>query len=391
MIRTTIADGGENWTLAVGPTKNTSPGRGFTTIHRYFASRPGTPIRAAPTSSGRLAPGDRVGNRRVREKTTTAVSRRQQGPGESQDRHLRLCGRLSRLGAPAATGRHLREAIEADQVLSTGITAGAGWVEPDSHPLAASVHRWTVTNLILWPILGRMPRHLHEFQPQAPRRGPAPTQPMLDAEGRARFLAHLFTIAGRAQRDDEALLRRQAVYLLGFDGRPEAVDWLRTEWHRTSRTRPRARDIAGLLEARSASVALAVAGDSTHLYDFVDHMSDQSGEVANLNYWAYWIGELGDEQTDDAFMLSADTRSWTGTRLLQHLLECLDPASPHRPLNICTLHALIASRPSLLTERPAVRSSFGEVLDRLASSADLSRTERTQLAGLQYAARIAER
>jgi hypothetical protein len=276
-------------------------------------------------------------------------------------------------------------------VLSIGITAGAGWVEPDSHPLAASVHRWTTTNLILWPILGRIPRHLHEFRLQVPRRGPAPTQPSLSAEERARFLAPLFTIAERAQRDDEALLRRQAVYLLGFDGRPEAVEWLRTEWHRTGRTHPPDRDIAGLLEARSASVALAVAGDSTHLYDFVDHMTDQSDEVANLNYWAYWIGELSDEQTDDAFMLNADTRSWTGTRLLQHLLERLDPASPHRPLNICTLHALIASRPSLLTERPAVRSSFGEVLDRLASTAGLSRTERNQLAGLQYAVRISDR
>jgi transcriptional regulator with XRE-family HTH domain len=304
---------------------------------------------------------------------------------------LRLCGRLSRLGAPAATGRHLREAIEADQVLSTGISAGAEWVEPDNHPLAASVHRWTITNLILWPILGRMPRHLHEFQPQTSRRGPTPAQPTLGAEERARLLAHLFIIAERARRDDEALLRRQAVYLMGFDGGPEAVDWLRTEWHRAGRTRPRDGDIAGLLEARSASVALAVAGDSTHLYDFVDHMTDQSDEVANLNYWAYWIGELSDEQADDSFMLSADTRSWTGARLLQHLLERLGPASPHRPLNICTLHALIASRPSLLTGRPAVRSEFGEVLDRLASTADLSRTERTQLAGLQYAVRIADR
>jgi transcriptional regulator with XRE-family HTH domain len=39
---------------------------------------------------------------------------------------LGLSRRLSRLGAPASTGQHLREAIEADQVLSTGITAGEG-------------------------------------------------------------------------------------------------------------------------------------------------------------------------------------------------------------------------------------------------------------------------
>lgn len=77
--------------------------------------------------------------------------------------------------------------------------------------------------------------------------------------------------------------------------------------------------------------------------------------------------------------------------LLRHLMERLDPASPQRPLNICTLHALIASRPELLSGRPAVRTSLTQLLDRLASTADLSRSERDQLAGLQYAIRIADR
>ncbi|WP_130345669.1 helix-turn-helix domain-containing protein [Herbihabitans rhizosphaerae] len=71
---------------------------------------------------------------------------------------LRLCSRLSRLGAPPSTGRHLREAIEADQVLSTGVTAGATWVDADVHPLAASVHRRTITNLITWPITRETPQ-----------------------------------------------------------------------------------------------------------------------------------------------------------------------------------------------------------------------------------------
>ncbi|MEV6925326.1 helix-turn-helix transcriptional regulator [Dactylosporangium sp. NPDC051485] len=304
---------------------------------------------------------------------------------------LRLCGRLARLGAPASTGRHLREAIEADQVLSTGIAAASVWVDPDNHPLAASVHRWTITNLITWPILGKMPQHLHEFAPQTPRRGPTPVRPMLSSEERLRFFDHLLTVAERAQSTDEALLRRQAVYLLGFDGRPEVVDWLRAEWNRAGRSKMDHEDITGLLEARSASVALAAAGDSTHLHDFVDHMTDGPREVANLNYWAYWIGELGDEQTSDAFMLDADTRSWTGARLLQHLVNRLEPSSTHLPLNICTLHSLVASRPSLLNGRPAVRSSLAGVLARLASTDDLSRAERDQLAGLQYAVRIADR
>jgi transcriptional regulator with XRE-family HTH domain len=304
---------------------------------------------------------------------------------------LRLCARLSRLGAPASTGRYLREAIEADQVLSTGVAAGATWVDPNSHPLSASVHRWTTTNLILWPLLGKMPEHLDQLVSKVSRRGPTPTQPRLGAEERIRFLDHLFTVAERAQRTDEALLRRQAVYLLGFDGRPEVVGWLRSEWRRAGRRSVEGGDITGVLEARSASVALAVAGDSTHLQDFVEHMTDDSGEVANLNYWAYWIGELNDEQTDDTFMLNQDTRSWTGARLLSHLIQRLDPASAHLPLNICTLHTLVASRPTLLGAQAEVRHSFAQALDKLASTDDLGRGERERISGLQYALRIAER
>jgi hypothetical protein len=220
---------------------------------------------------------------------------------------LRLCGRLSRRGAPASTERHLCEAVEADQVLSTGITAGATWVDADDHPLAAKVHRWTVTNLIMWPIIGRTPQHLHGFTSKTSRRGPAPTYPSLAADERTRFLDHMLTVAERGTRAEEALLRRQAVYLLGFDGRPQVVDWLRAEWNRAGRRPVKHGDITGLLEARSASVALASAGDSTHLHDFVEHTADTRAEVANLNYWAHWIGELNEEQ-------ASDTSCWTMTR-----------------------------------------------------------------------------
>jgi hypothetical protein len=304
---------------------------------------------------------------------------------------LRLSGRLSRLGAPASTGRNLREAIEADQVLSTGITAGATWVDANTHPLAASVHRITITNLITWPITRKMPQHLHGFTPKIPRRGPSPTYPSLHVDGRTRFLDHLLTVAERGTRADEALLRRQAVYLLGFDGRPHVTDWLRAEWKRAGRRPVKQGDITGLLEARSASVALASTGDGTHIQDFVDHMADTRAEVANLNYWAHWIGELDNEQTSDAFMLDDDTRAWTGVRLLQHLANRLEPDSPQLPLNLYTLHALIASRPSLLSGRPTVRTSIAEVLDKLSSTDHLTRTGRDQLAGLRYALRIADR
>lgn len=304
---------------------------------------------------------------------------------------LRLSSRLSRLGAPASTGRHLREAIEADQVLSTGITAGAAWVEPDTHPLAASVHRRTITNLITWPLGHRTPQQLSEFRPKLPRRGPAAAHPTLSVEEQTRFLDHLLTVVERSPHPDEALLRRQAVYLLGFDGRTQVVDWLRGEWNRAGRASAPDGSITRLLEARSASVALASAGDSTHLHDFVDAMADTSAEVANLNYWAHWIGELSDDQTSDAFMLNADTRAWTGVRLLDHLTTRLNPDAPHLPLNLHTLHVLVASRPSLLSGRPAVQATLSEVLERLAASDALTRSGRDQLAGLHYALRIADR
>jgi hypothetical protein len=81
--------------------------------------------------------------------------------------------------------------------------------------------------------------------------------------------------------------------------------------------------------------------------------------------------------------------SWTGVRLLRHLVNRLEPDTPHLPLNIRTLHALIASRPSLLSSQSAIRALLAEVLAKLAS-ADLTRPERDQLAGLQYALRIAD-
>lgn len=304
---------------------------------------------------------------------------------------LRLSSRLTRLGAPASTRRHLMSAIEADQVLSTGVTAGGTALHPQAHPLAHSVHRRTVTSLITWPIIGTLPHQLREFVSQVPRRGPTAPHPHLSLDERTRFFDHLLAIAERCGGPDDALLRRQAVYLLGFDNRAQSAEWLRNEWQRAGRRTIQDKDITGLLGARSASVALASAGDSTRLHDFVARMTDARAEVANLNYWAHWVGELNDEQTSDEFMMRADTRSWTGARLLQHLTTRLDPNTTHLPLNLCTLHTLVASRPGLLGERTDVRRQLGDLLDRLAASADLGQVGHDHVCGLRYALRMADR
>lgn len=213
-----------------------------------------------------------------------------------------LGARLTRLGAPVSTGCHLRDAIAADLVLSVGITAGGHRSIPDPHPLAAHVHRRRLTNLITWPLTGELPAQLLEFVPKVPRRGPVAPGPLLPHQEVHRFFDHLMVLAQRDARPDDALLRRQAVYLLGFDRRTHVIEWLRDEWRRAGRDPFANGGITTLMEARSASVALASAGDVSRLHDFVAATAGTAAELANLNYWAHWIGESADERCDDEFL-----------------------------------------------------------------------------------------
>lgn len=48
-------------------------------------------------------------------------------------------------------------------------------------------------------------------------------------------------------------------------------------------------------------------------------LGDDTGETANLNYWAFWTGKLGEQQTSDSFIASTSLRSWHGGRLARHL------------------------------------------------------------------------
>lgn len=90
-------------------------------------------------------------------------------------------------------------------------------------------------------------------------------------------------------------------------------------------------------------------------------------------------------------MAADDTGAWSGVRLFQHLVNRLDPSSPHLPLNLHTVHSLVASRPTLLRERSASRDALAGALDILASGDVLTGDGRNQVAGLRYALRLAAR
>ena len=219
--------------------------------------------------------------------------------GRAHRRVPGLSRRLSRLGAPASTGRHLREAIEADQVLSIGITAGTAGSTPTAIRSPPGCTGARLTNLITWPINGEPPQHLHVFTTTSARGPPPRTHPTARccrSRSVSRFLDHLLTVAERADRarTRPCCAVRRCICWASTIARTWST-WLRAEWNRAGRRPVGAGDVTGLLEARSAWVALAAAGDGTAARLRRAHRPT-SAEAANLNYWAHWIGELDDEQ-----------------------------------------------------------------------------------------------
>jgi hypothetical protein len=71
-----------------------------------------------------------------------------------------------------------------------------------------------------------------------------------------------------------------------------------------------------------------------------------SPRAANLNYWAFWTGEL-DQQATDEFIGSTPVSSWHGDRLARHLAGRLYGNIGFTELNIHSLWALIRARPAL--------------------------------------------
>ncbi|HET7246305.1 MAG TPA: hypothetical protein VFJ07_15845 [Streptosporangiaceae bacterium] len=62
---------------------------------------------------------------------------------------------------------------------------------------------------------------------------------------------------------------------------------------------------------------------------------------ANLNYWAFWVGDFTEQQTGDAFIGTTPLGAWHGNRLMRHLLDRLYGNIGFLELNIHTLWSLI--------------------------------------------------
>lgn len=260
---------------------------------------------------------------------------------------LRLRNRLIALGAPATAANVLTEAVEADVVLSVVIDAGDRALDAQAHPLGAAVLRRSLLALLTWPFTGVTPAPLRSIGTPLGR-GPVPTHPQLSAAMRDRFFDHMLAVAVAARSEHGALLRRQAVYLLGYDRRPSTMAWLTHEYQRIVRGNGALLTPTGFLLARSAALGLARQGDLDPIRRFIGtDLTEPQHATANLVYWAYWLGEIPDAYSSDGDMLQGGETAWTGHRLLTHLLDHLqDPK--HADLNAHTLWSLVLARPNLL-------------------------------------------
>lgn len=302
---------------------------------------------------------------------------------------VRLIGR----GAPPRLFLILADAIEADVVIDHALHVGGRVSNPRHHPLAVTVHRRDLTNLITWPFNGLLPAQLAGLIPDRPkRRGPTSDRPVIGAADRTAFFDHLLTVAETHREPEHALLRRQAIYLLSFDPGQHAKDWLEHEHVRAIRNAGRDDTIPSWVAVRSAAVSLTRYGRRDPLAAFVSGgLSSHQQEIANLNYWAYWLGEIPDIQVDDGFMSADPASSWDGSHLLAHLLDRIEPSADQLALNVRTLWQLLLARPRVLADRPDLRSMTSARTSQVLDDANLGKQERRELSDIAYAIKLSNR
>jgi transcriptional regulator with XRE-family HTH domain len=275
--------------------------------------------------------------------------------GTSVRDFVRLRLRLLELGVDACLIGSLDDALSADHILGAVLHSPPEDADPGEHPLAAWLLPRAVSTMLAWPLLGRAPAgRLAEVAAQR-RRGPVPAGPVLTSSERTRFFEHLRRAADRlrgsrlAHHDRRALFAHQAYYRAAWDTSPASTRWLRMAYTgHTATSDWQHRWSADWLGTRALVLALSFHGDPEPLRHFVraGFQSDEV-EIANLNYWAYWVGELREPQRTHQFMPRADVLNrWSGERLTAHLAGRL-AGGPDLELNVHSLARLL--------ERPAPR------------------------------------
>ncbi|MEV7860977.1 helix-turn-helix domain-containing protein [Streptomyces hirsutus] len=293
--------------------------------------------------------------------------------------------RLMRMGTAPAFLQALDRALEAD-VLLTGVLSDEATVE--TGPLGAWVMQRDLVEVLAWPLSDVPPQPVRDLpDPPRRRRGPAPAGPELSASERVRFFTQMRRTAEQARGEDQFLLRRQSLYLCGYDDQPDTSDWLA---HQQSVEQP-CNWLTQWLSCRSVAAVAARRGDRDRMSHFIESalIDDDAGEAANLNYWAYWIGESAHLELSDDFIAAHTPGPWPGAKLLTHLAQGLTPRHGYFELNVHSVWSLLQVRPDLLRSGTAGRA-LRERLPVLLDDRELSARGRRELESIRYAIRLAE-
>jgi transcriptional regulator with XRE-family HTH domain len=265
-----------------------------------------------------------------------------------------------------------------DQALAVdAIYADMHATDPERHPLGLVVPDRTTTELLAWPLTGELPRQL---------RG-SPARLDVPRGVRDAVMADLRAVVDRTRTDSvsAAMVRRQVKFLVA--GSQTSVDWLQQQAVADTRAVPDLRTWSPRWPvARSQAVAVAAAGDLEPLRRFIDQgLSHDDGIAANLNYWAYWVGEHTHPWGSDADMTAAG--DWSGERLLGSLLDGV-VAAPYRDLCTHSLWALLRQR-SHLARNPRLRPRITRAAERALSGPGLGEHSRRRLEQVSYLAESA--